>query len=67
MALTTLTLEIQGVSKKNISIGISTFGNNKSLYMKNITIYSGFYSSLRDKIGANGGNFRFSSKDGEVK
>jgi ABC-type lipoprotein release transport system permease subunit len=27
--------------------------------------YSGFYSSLRDKILANGGHFEFSSKDEE--
>jgi hypothetical protein len=51
--------------KKKEWIGISTFSNNKSFYMKNITIwniydkihtvdyYSGCYSSLRDKILAN--------------
>ena len=39
----------------------------KFLYNNNYTIcyYSGFYSSLRDKIWANGGNFRFSSNGGE--
>jgi hypothetical protein len=30
-----------------------------------ISYYSGFYSSLRDKIGANGGHFEFFTKDEE--
>jgi hypothetical protein len=41
--------------------------HSKYLYDKIYTIgyYSGFYSSLRDKIWAYGGHFEFSSKDEE--
>ena len=39
----------------------------KDLYVKIYIIgyYSGFYSSLKDKDGANGGHFGFLSKDEE--
>ena len=39
----------------------------KDLFIKICTIgyYSGFYSSVKDKIWINGGHFEFSSKDDE--
>ena len=43
------------------------YHNSRYQYVKNYTIcyYSSFYSSLRDRICANGGYYRFLSKAGK--